>query len=281
MTGRRTSLIWLGLLCAVIGVFAAVWLVPHLHRITDQAEALKQLDGEGQRLASQVEDLTRELNHLLAGPGEEQLTKEEKAAAAARAQARAEATKRLQDVRTLADSQERLTAATKTIQQFEDRVDQLEQTVNKLTRQNQAATESAADLKERLTHANRVIQAMQIELKDNSSRLTDLQVRYQKLRDEKQKVETKISYSLKLVRELQVLQLRRENLLRTIIQRYQEIADQYRTVAVRVSDPEQEGPTAGVDVSRLQNAISLASDDLRQLHALNARAFFIEKELNK
>jgi chromosome segregation ATPase len=117
-------------------------------------------------------------------------------------------------------------------------------------------------------------------LKGNSDRLVKLEVRYRKLKQQKQEADNKLKRSAKLLRQLESVQRRRETLLRNIVRRYREVSEQYRAVALQVNNPDQFS-SGGVDLSRLQNAVTLAEEDLRQLRPLNARAQCLQKELCK
>ena len=69
--------------------------------------------------------------------------------------------------------------------------------------------------------------------------------------------------------------------LNNILRRYREITEQYHAMAgVLDSRRDREAaPVNNTEISRIQNAISLADEDLKQINALNAQASRLEKKL--
>jgi chromosome segregation ATPase len=280
MTGGRASLIWLVLVGVGVALFAGAWLVPHLNRVSEQTEALNRLETEGQQLAQRVEDLTRELNDLLAAPGQEEEAPPS-GLAAAQALARSEQAKRLEEVRLLAETQDRLQEATLTADELSARIAQLETSLARIEEEKKLLADSEADLKDQLARSNRVVEAMRSELKGNSDRLVKLELRDRQLREQNAGFEDKLSRSGKLTQDLEDLYRRRDDLLTNIVRRYREIADEYRTVSLGSGDPDQSRSAESTDLSRIQHALSLADEDLRQFETLNARAERIRRELSR
>lgn len=279
MTGRRASLIWLAFLSAGIGVFAGIWLMPHLRREVTYSETMDRLEAERSRLAAQVDELRAEVGRLRAAAGEEKDTGTEEPTSAADARVKAEATRSLHYVRLLAEAQEKLSQATSTIEALDGKAAELEASVGHLTEENRKLAASTEELEDRLARANRVVEAMQTQLKDGSERMVNLEVRNRVLRQEQRDAEDKLTRSRKMIAELEDLNRRREDLLTNIVRRYREVADTYRTVSLPQENTEQFGPATGVDLARIQHALSLAEEDLRQLRSMNARAERLEKEL--
>jgi len=273
-------LIWLILLGAGIAVFAGLWLLPHLSRVAEQSQALELLEREGQQLSQQVEELTHELNDLLSAPEEKRETADPRISDAMN-QARQEQAKRLEEIRLLADTQNKLDDAILTIDELEARIEELSTSVTRLEDEKKLLADSEADLRESLSNSNRVVEAMRAELKGNSDRLVKLEVRNRSLRQGNRDAENKAQAAQKLTRELENLYRRRDDLLTNIVRRYREIADQYRSGALQINNPDQFGPAQGVDLSRIQNALSLAEEDLNQLDALNSRAARLQRQLSE
>ena len=280
MTGRRTSLIWLGVLAITLGVFAGAWLLPRLNRMAEQSLMLNRLETERQEMAARVEELTGRLNDLLLGESAEPETAP--AAGTSPAAHFGEETKRrLEEIRFLAETQDRLTEAVTTIEDLQLRVEQLREESAGATEQNKLLAASEQDLADRLASSNRIVEAMEAELKTNSDRLVKLEVRNRNLRKENKEAGDKIARSSKLVRDLENVYRRQEALMTSILRRYREVNDQYRSAALELTNSEGYTRTAGVDVSRIQNAITLAEQDLSQLRGLNAQAARIRKQLGK
>ncbi len=280
MTGGRASLIWLALLACGVGLFAIAWLTPHLQRIADQSESLGRLELEGEQLAARVQELTTELNRLLAGEeSPERVPPEE--LDAARAGLQAEKARRLRDVRLLAETQRELEEARLTIAELQAKVEDLQDAVRRLESRNRALAEAEAALREQLERSSRVIAAMRAELKSNQERLVKLEARNRTLREQNQKLSRRIERTGTLLTNLERLQRRRENILANIARRYREVSDEYRALALRLGTADERDTEQSLDLGRMENALSLADEDFRTLETLQARANRILEELSK
>lgn len=278
MTGRRASLIWLVLLLAAIAVFVPVWVVPRIRWTAEQRQQLVQLKAERETLATRFEQLSRDLEELREAAGRPALEGEPRSAAES-VLTEHERAKRLEQVRMLAVAQEKLAQAANTIVALEERVHELEQSVARITDENKRLAASETDLTGRLASANRVIETMQEELKSNSARLVRLETQNRSLNERDREAQKKLSRSGELLRDLETVQRRQEALLTGILQRYREVNDQLRSSALRRSNTDEREPASGLDLSRIENIVSLAEEDLRQLQSLNARAARIRNEL--
>ncbi len=280
MTGSRASLIWLALVACGIGLFTLAWIAPHLQRVAEQSESLGRLEKEGEQLAAQVEELTAELNRLLAGekaPGQAPSGELD----SIRAGLQAEKARRLRDVRLLADSQRQLEQARLTIAELQGKVEDLQEAVGRLENRNRTLAEAEANLREQLERSSRVIAAMRAELKSNQERLVKLEARNRTLREENQKLSRQIERTRKLLANLEQVQRRRENILANIARRYREVSDEYRALALRLDTADQREVEPSVDLGRIENALSLADEDFRALETLQARASRILDEIGR
>ena len=280
MTGRRASLIWLVVLSTLLGVFALAWLVPRLNRMAEQARTLNRLESEGRTLGTRAEDLARELGALLSGEDPASQTAPVAVTSVA-PPGPEEMAKRLEQVRLLAETQDRLAETTATVEDLRQRFRDLEAVVSRTTAQNEALAASEEALKDRLAGSDRIIEALQVELDTNSDRLVKLEARNRSLRKQNTEAENRIARSSKLLRDLENVHRRQEALLTGILRRYNEVNDQYRSATLRLNNPQQDAPEAGVDLSRIQHAITLAEEDLRQLRSLNVQAARIQKQLGR
>lgn len=278
MTGRRASLIWVVLLVAALAVLVPVWLVPRLRWTTEQRLELERLAAERTELAARVDQLSRDLEKLRAAAAPEPVESDEAARAAA-AQTEQERARRLEQVRLLAAAQEKLAQAAATIVSLEERVHELEQAVARITEENKRLVASEADLTERLASSNRVIESMREELKSNAARLVRLETQNRSLNENYREAQKRLTRAAELLRDLEGIQRRQEALLAGLLQRYREVNDQLRSSALRRSNTDEREPVSGLDLSRIENIVSLAEEDLRQLQSLNARAARIHNEL--
>jgi len=87
-----------------------------------------------------------------------------------------------------------------------------------------------------------------------------------------------------LVGQLQDIDSRREALLTSIMRRYRDVTSQFRAMSGMLDSGRESnsgGPLTDAALTRIQNAVSSADDDLRQLTELNAQARQLEKKLAK
>lgn len=280
MTGRRASLIWLVLLGAGIGLFAGLWLLPVVHRLTAQTETIERLEREGERLAAQVESLTQELSRTLAGSSPAPAGAGDELELA-RAAVRAETARRLEDVRRLAELQQKLEESNTALADARGRIADLEAAVARAGEENKVLREAEADLKEQIARSSRVVEAMRAELKGNTDRLVKLEARNRSLTDQNEELLQSKRRRDRLTQELEGLYKRREDLLSEILRRSRDVSDEYRNLALQLSSFDRGGAESTLDLSRIQNALSLADEDLRQLRTLDARAARVQSELAK
>lgn len=278
MTGRRASLIWMAALLGAATLVALLWVIPRMRWTAEQQQQLERLAAERAELAARLDRLSRDLEQLREAAGEPRPEGAPRSTAEA-ALTEQERAKRLEQVRLLAATQEKLAQAAATIVALEERVHELEQAVAKITEENKRLVASESDLTGRLESANRVIETMQEELKSNSARLVRLETQNRSLNQRYADAQKKLTRSAELLKELESVQRRQEALLSGLLQRYREVNDQLRSSALRRSNTEEQGQTSGVDLSRIENLVSLAEEDLRQLQSLNARAARIRNEL--
>jgi predicted nucleic acid-binding Zn-ribbon protein len=85
------------------------------------------------------------------------------------------------------------------------------------------------------------------------------------------------------VASLQDLNRRREICLTSIQRRYRDITSEFRAMSsmLDTSRDQNSNVCSGEVLSRIQNAVALADDDMRQLNELDARAQKLEKQIQK
>jgi len=175
----------------------------------------------------------------------------------------------------------RVTEASGQIAQLEEQLQQLRLEGLRLTQDNKRLAASEADLNDNLSSANRLISAQQAELKSKGDRVTQLEILNQQLRDQANTRNDRITQATRLTGELREIYRRREGVLNSIVRRYREITEQYNALAATLDDRVRTGTPASNtgDLGRIQTAISMAEDDLRQLNSLNAQALRLERQL--
>jgi len=83
------------------------------------------------------------------------------------------------------------------------------------------------------------------------------------------------------IASLQDIDRRRDIYLTSILRRYRDITGEFRAMSNMLDSSHDPNSSAcsGVALSRIQNAVNSAEDDMRQLSELNARAQKVEKEI--
>jgi gas vesicle protein len=86
-----------------------------------------------------------------------------------------------------------------------------------------------------------------------------------------------------IIASLQDLDRRREVYLTSILRRYRDITDQFRAMSsmLDTSHDASSGACSGAVLSRIQNAVNSAEDDLRQVNELDTRSQKLEKQLQQ
>ncbi len=160
-------------------------------------------------------------------------------------------------------------------------VTELEAQVRNLEDANQRLTASETDLSGKLASADKTLDTVQSELKAKQERLAGIEGDNARLRAASAESARKWSQARQMAGQLQDLQRRRETYLNSLLRRYKDITDQYRALAVVIdSRRQQEGAApGGLDLTRIQNTISMAEDDLRQVNNLSAQAARVEREM--
>jgi hypothetical protein len=125
-----------------------------------------------------------------------------------------------------------------------------------------------------------LVQARESELKSQRDHLAQLTLANQKMREQTAADSQKLSQLGRLSIELQDLNRRREAVLNSVLRRYKELTEQYRSLSGVIDSRSQSAPVAsGPDLARIQNVISLAEDDLRQLQNLDSEVTRLQKKM--
>jgi chromosome segregation ATPase len=127
------------------------------------------------------------------------------------------------------------------------------------------------------------LDSAEAELQASRQRITNLEATNTKLRSENSEGAARTAAFGRVVTSLQDLDRRRDAYLTSIIRRYRDITSEFRAMSGMLDsgrDPNS-NVFSGATLTRIQNAISLADDDLRQLSELNAQARELEKKLVK
>jgi hypothetical protein len=173
-----------------------------------------------------------------------------------------------------------LADANASIARLQSRLDEADAKIQDLALDNKRLAASEADLMPSLATANQTVDVLQKELKSRSDHATQIEIAYQKLRDQSGADGQKLAQQQQLAAEMLEIQQRRETYLNSIVRRYRQITEQYRALAGVLQDQRTGTPAAGsTDLARIQDTISLAEEDLRQLSNLGAQALRIQKKM--
>ncbi|MCC6862037.1 MAG: hypothetical protein IT158_25925 [Bryobacterales bacterium] len=269
--------------CWVIGFLAAavlaIVLVRQARVTREQTARVEQLSAENQALRAQLQKAAEEIETLrethpglLPPPVAGAADPSELDALRKRTEADAQAIRQLKD---------ELTAAAANSGRLESRLAELEAELQRVSEENQRRSASQADLGEKIAGLNRIINAQETELKSRTGRIVQLELAIRKLREENQKSSLKSQQSSRLISELQDIRRRRDAHLASVLNRYREMAEQFRDVsgALESRQRQEGGAPGGADVARIQNTITLAEEDLRQLNSLQAQELRVQKQI--
>ena len=173
-----------------------------------------------------------------------------------------------------------LADANASIARLQSRLDEAEAKIQELAVDNKRLAASEADLTPNLATANQTVDVLQKELTGLRDHSTQIEIAYQKLRDQTGADAQKLAQLQQLAAEMLEIQQRRETYLNSIVRRYKQITEQYRSLAGVLQDQRTGTPAPGsTEMARIQDAISLAEEDLRQLSNLDAQALRIQKKM--
>lgn len=238
----------------------------------DAIERLSAVEASSRELRAHLEQATQELESLRgATPAPAPLDTGQKLPPDA---------ERVEDARLLIQMRERLAAETQSVRQLEARVRELDASIERLSMENRRLAAAEAELKEDAASTRRIVEAMRFELNGKDERLSQLMATNTQLLNQYRESASRLDALPKIVRELDEIERQREAYLNGILRRYREISDRYRSLSARSDDPA--AGAAGVpaaDILRVQTAVQMAEDDLRQISALNARADRLRQRL--
>jgi chromosome segregation ATPase len=265
---------WSLWVAAIMLLGAAIGLVWQARMIGRQSARLAQLSSENGRLRQRVDSLSRQALPGTPAPAPESVPEERNAIRPARPASNPEDIIAIQRLKlSLAD-------ANASIARLQSHVADAEARIQNLTVDNKRLSGSEADLTQNLATANQAVDALQKELKSRNDHVTQIEIAYQKLRDQSGAGAKNMADLQQLARELQEIYQRREIYLNNILRRYRQITEQYRSISGVLDAHRTDAPGAGsADLARIQDSISMAEDDLRQLTNLNAQALRIQKKM--
>jgi small-conductance mechanosensitive channel len=272
MAVKRSSL-WVAAAVVVLGASVAlVWQVRVNWR---QAARMAQLSAENRVLRKRADILALQAVPVVAPPAAEP-----PAAQGRSAPRQPKPGENPEDLIAIQRLELSLADANASIARLQSRLDEAEAKIQDLAVDNKRLAASEADLTPSLATANQTVDVLQKELTGLRDHSTQIEIAYQKLRDQTGADAQKLAQLQQLAAEMLEIQQRRETYLNSIVRRYKQITEQYRSLAGVLQDQRTGTPEAGsTEMARIQDAISLAEEDLRQLSNLDAQALRIQKKM--
>lgn len=182
--------------------------------------------------------------------------------------------------RMLGERSDQLKAAQNAQADFTRQLRELEAKVEIMIQEEAKRKISESELRDQLTTAQRETDAVKITAQTRDTALRELETKNAELRKQVADATQKNGRRKQAGAELEELGRRRESYLNNILGRYREATDLFRTMSLRLDNPRDAGSPLNNDLSRIQQAIQSADEDLRQLRVLNAQAARLQKDLN-
>jgi chromosome segregation ATPase len=148
---------------------------------------------------------------------------------------------------------------------------------------NERHQKEQEDWQNQLDALKQELESAQAESQASRQRLATLEADNAKLRNDNSAASARAAEFARVVAQLQDLDSRRDAYLTSIMRRYRDITSQFRAMSGMLDSSHEPNSSAFSDaaLTRIQNAVSAADDDLRQLTELNAQARQLEKKLVK
>ncbi len=273
---RTRLLIWLGIpLIAVVILVSSIAIVWEARTVTSLQEELAGRARENGQLRRRLDDLTRAPAVVSAEPPP---------APAARV-ARPDASGLTADALAVAEQhvqrlRESLTQSSAEVTRLQAKSADLESRIESATADNHRLSAELDDGRRNLADASQTIETLRSQLKASAGQMADLQTANSRLKEEASAGKQSAVQAQQTVTDLENVFRRRDMYLNDILRRYKEITEQYRAMSgVRDSRDREATPAGSAEISRIQNTIALAEEDLKQIYALNAQAQRLQKKL--
>jgi chromosome segregation ATPase len=152
-----------------------------------------------------------------------------------------------------------------------------------LTSANQRYQKLQADWQSRLDALQQELSATQGAVQDSRQRVAELEKSNAKLRSERSADSAQAIERERMLADLRDLDRRREAYLTSIADRYRDLTSRFRTMSGMLDSNRADNSNAfsGAALDLIQNAIALTDNDLQHLNELNAKAFRLQKKLEK
>ncbi|MFN0171153.1 MAG: lipoprotein [Bryobacteraceae bacterium] len=244
--------------------------------LMEQTRRIEKLEAENRDLKGKVDQQMKEIERL--------------AAATPRVVEQPQASKplgakdpflRVEDTAAYQNLSRSLDESNRQVGELRPRLKALEDQIQATTQENQKLAAAQGELSAQLSKANESLDAGRKEVLARDGKLAELEAANRKLRNDVAAQGQKGSQLAKILGEIEEIERRREAAANNILSRYRDVTEQFRNVAFGMDGRRtSEGVIAPpVDLSRIQQLIALADEDLRNLRNLNAQAARAQRKL--
>jgi DNA repair exonuclease SbcCD ATPase subunit len=150
------------------------------------------------------------------------------------------------------------------------------------TQENRRLSAALEQAKKALSDAEQTIENIQAERKSTLDRISQLESANARPKESPAPGKPSAAQLGQNISDIEEVFRRREMYLSNILRRYREVTEQYRALSgVMDSRRDRDStPVSGAEISRIQNAIALSEEDMKQVGALSAQAQRLEKKLS-
>ncbi len=181
----------------------------------------------------------------------------------------ADATTRQELTRLLDENNSKISGFESSLRELRERLSDLEAQLAQSSKERDQLTASRKEIEERLDTANRMAELLRAQGRGREERLAQAEVSAQELRKQGEENVRNLAKLGELTTQLDDLSRRRDAYLNNVLRRFREATELFRTLGLRTDDP---------NLTRIQQAIGAADEDLRQIQALGAQAARLQKD---
>lgn len=156
---------------------------------------------------------------------------------------------------------------------------EMEQRFNTIQEQDKQLRDTESALRQRIDQNTEQIVELQQASRQKDARLEQQEESLKTLRAESEQHARSLQRVRKLTEDLEDLARRREVYMTNILGRYREATDSLRTLGLQLENPGESPSVGRSNISRIQSALALADEDMRQLRSLTTRSRQVQKEL--
>jgi chromosome segregation ATPase len=183
--------------------------------------------------------------------------------------------------------QENLALQQKAAAEKDARLADLTREIETFREEAKRLAESQSELQAQVASIRQQADEAQSAVQKRDEQLSQVQTENKRSRDQFLEASQKLARTQKAIAELQDIYRRRDNYLTSLLSRYRDVNRQYRALANVLENrapsettPGGSGGPVGPEIARIQDAIQLAEEDIRQLNNLGAQAQRLQKQLD-